>query len=151
MDVSSDYGGNSRSLKSIARGYVRRIVTFGTFDVFHVGHLHILERARALGGHLDVGVSTDELTTRKKGRAPVYPYAERTRIVASLRCVDGVFAEESLEQKRHYIVARRAQVLVMGDDWNGRFDELRDVCEVVYLPRTPSVSTTATIERIRRS
>ncbi|MGR7026280.1 adenylyltransferase/cytidyltransferase family protein [Geodermatophilus sp. URMC 62] len=126
-----------------------RVVTFGTFDVFHVGHLSILERARAHGASLVVGVSTDRLNQAKKGRAPVYPEHERRRIVDGLRCVDGSFLEESLEDKRRYLEVAQADVLVMGDDWRGRFDHLGDVCEVRYLPRTPSVSTTATIERIR--
>lgn len=130
---------------------MKRVITFGTFDIFHVGHLRLLERARALGGHLSVGVSTDALTRAKKGRDPVYSYAEREHIVASLRCVDAVFAEESLERKRDYVRQHRADLLVMGDDWAGKFDELRDFCEVVYLPRTPSVSTTATIEKLRTS
>ena len=126
-----------------------RVITFGTFDMFHVGHLSILERARSLGSHLAVGVSTDALNEAKKGRPPVYAYAERLRIVAALRCVDETFAEESLEQKREYLRRHRADVLVMGDDWRGKFDEFGDLCRVVYLPRTPSISTTATIERIR--
>jgi choline-phosphate cytidylyltransferase len=128
---------------------VTRVITFGSFDVFHVGHLSLLERARALGDHLVVGVSTDELNRRKKGRPPVFPHDQRMRILAGLRVVDGVFAEESLEQKRAYILQHRATVLVMGDDWRGRFDEFGDVCRVVYLDRTPSISTTATIERVR--
>ncbi|HUP91363.1 MAG TPA: adenylyltransferase/cytidyltransferase family protein [Solimonas sp.] len=128
---------------------MKRIITFGTFDVFHIGHLRILERARAMGGQLVVGVSTDALNLAKKGRDPVYPQDQRAEIVRGLRCVDEVFFEESLEQKRDYIVAHCAQVLVMGQDWEGRFDELREVCEVVYLERTPAVSTTATIEKIR--
>lgn len=127
----------------------RRVITFGTFDVFHLGHLRILERARALGGFLSVGVSTDALSYRKKGINPVFPQSERVRILAALRVVDRVFLEESLEEKRNYIVAEQAQVLVMGDDWQGRFDDLRDICEVVYLPRTPAISTTAVIEKIR--
>lgn len=126
-----------------------RVITFGTFDIFHVGHLRLLERARALGDRLEVGVSTDALNERKKGRPAVFSYAERAAIVAALRCVDAVFAEDSLERKRDYLRARRADVLVMGDDWAGRFDELADVCRVVYLPRTPSISTTATIEKLR--
>jgi len=126
-----------------------RVITFGTFDVLHLGHLSILERARAMGDHLTVGISTDALNERKKGRAPIYSYAERARIVGALRCVDEVFAEESLEQKRDYLVRYRAGVLVMGSDWAGRFDEFGDLCKVAYLPRTPSISTTATIERIR--
>ena len=126
-----------------------RVITFGTFDIFHVGHLSLLERARALGTHLTVGVSTDALNEAKKGRPPVYGYVERARIVAALRCVDAVFPEESLEQKRAYVLAHRADLLVMGDDWAGRFDNLRDACRVAYLPRTPSISTSATIEKIR--
>ncbi len=130
--------------------FMKRVITFGTFDVFHVGHLRILERARALGGQLIVGISSDELNIRKKGRAPVFPQDERMQLVAALRCVDEVFLEESLELKREYIGRHRADLLVMGDDWAGRFDEFRDICEVVYLPRTPSISTTVVIERVRR-
>jgi glycerol-3-phosphate cytidylyltransferase len=126
----------------------RTVITFGTFDVFHVGHIRVLQRAAALGDRLVVGVSADALNIAKKGRAPVYSQDERMEIVASLRVVDEVFVEESLELKRDYIVERRADVLVMGDDWAGKFDWVSDVCEVVYLPRTPSVSTTGIIEHI---
>lgn len=128
---------------------MKRVITFGTFDVFHLGHLRILERARAFGGHLSVGVSTDALNYLKKGAYPVFPQEQRVQIIASLKVVDRVFLEESLEEKREYIVAERAGLLVMGDDWAGKFDELRDICEVVYLPRTPAISTTAVIEKIR--
>jgi glycerol-3-phosphate cytidylyltransferase len=126
-----------------------RVITFGTFDVFHVGHLRILERARALGDCLIVGISTDELNIRKKGRAPVFTQGERVDIVSALRCVDEVFLEESLELKRDYLRQYRASILAMGDDWAGKFDEFRDICEVVYFDRTPAVSTTAVIEKIR--
>jgi choline-phosphate cytidylyltransferase len=126
----------------------RTVITFGTFDVFHVGHLRVIERAAALGDRLVVGVSADALNVKKKGRAPVFSEAERLAIVAALRDVDEVFVEESLEQKRDYLLAHAADVLVMGDDWAGRFDELSDICEVVYLPRTPAISTTALIEKI---
>ena len=124
------------------------MITFGTFDVFHVGHIRVLQRAAALGDRLVVGVSADALNLAKKGRAPVYSQEERMEIVASLRVVDEVFVEESLEQKRDYIIEHGADVLVMGDDWAGKFDWVSDVCEVVYLPRTPSVSTTGIIEHI---
>lgn len=124
------------------------VITFGTFDVLHVGHIRVLQRARALGDRLLVGVSADRLNVSKKGRAPVFTEDERLEIVAALRDVDGVFLEESLEQKREYVVAHGATVLAMGDDWKGRFDELSDICRVVYFPRTPSVSTTALIEHI---
>lgn len=126
----------------------RTVITFGTFDVFHVGHLRMIERAAALGERLVVGVSADALNLRKKGREPVFGEDERLAIVAALKVVDEVFLEESLEAKRDYVLQHRADVLVMGDDWKGRFDELADVCEVVYLPRTPAISTTALIEKI---
>ena len=126
----------------------RTVVTFGTFDVFHVGHLRVIERAAALGDRLVVGVSADALNLRKKGREPVFSQAERMEIVSALRVVDEVFVEESLELKRDYLIAHDAAVLVMGDDWRGRFDEFEDVCEVVYLTRTPAISTTALIEKI---
>ncbi|WP_181312882.1 adenylyltransferase/cytidyltransferase family protein [Nocardioides campestrisoli] len=126
----------------------RTVVTFGTFDVFHLGHLRVLERAAALGDRLVVGVSADALNERKKGRVPVFSQAERLAIVSALKVVDEVFVEESLEQKREYLLEHGADVLVMGDDWAGRFDDLSDICEVVYLPRTPAISTTAIIEHI---
>jgi len=125
------------------------VITFGTFDVFHVGHLRLLKRARSLGDQLIVGVSTDEFTFRKKNRLPVFTEAERMEILLGLRCVNSVFPEESLEQKREYLLEHRADILTMGDDWAGKFDEFSDICEVIYLPRTPAMSTTAVIEKIR--
>jgi glycerol-3-phosphate cytidylyltransferase len=126
----------------------RTVITFGTFDVFHVGHVRMLQRAAEHGDRLVVGVSADALNVQKKGRAPVFTEDERMEIVSSLKCVDDVFLEESLEKKRDYILEQGAKVLVMGDDWAGKFDWVSDVCEVVYLPRTPSVSTTGLIEHI---
>jgi glycerol-3-phosphate cytidylyltransferase len=126
----------------------RTVITFGTFDVFHVGHVRMLNRAKELGDRLVVGVSADELNVRKKGRAPVFTQDERLEIVANIRAVDEVFVEESLELKREYVRQHGADVLVMGDDWAGRFDELSDECEVVYLPRPPSGSTTALVVHI---
>jgi glycerol-3-phosphate cytidylyltransferase len=116
--------------------------------VFHVGHLRILERAAALGDRLVVGVSADALNLAKKGRKPVFSQDERLAIVAALKVVDEVFVEESLELKRDYIEKYHADVLAMGDDWKGRFDFVADLCEVVYFPRTPSVSTTELIEHM---
>lgn len=124
------------------------VITFGTFDVLHVGHLRILQRARELGDRLVVGVSSDALNVSKKGREPVFAQDERCELVANLKCVDEVFVEESLELKRAYLEKYGADVLVMGDDWAGRFDEMSDICRVVYLPRTPSISTTGVIEHI---
>lgn len=127
---------------------MRTVVTFGTFDVFHLGHLRMLQRAAALGDRLVVGVSADALNEAKKGRIPVFGEHERLAIVAALKVVDEVFVEESLEAKREYLLRYAADVLVMGDDWAGRFDEFADLCEVIYLPRTPAISTTALIEHI---
>lgn len=124
------------------------VITFGTFDVFHVGHLRMIERAAALGDRLVVGVSADALNEQKKGRLPVFSEQERLDIVAALKPVDQVFLEESLELKRDYVLQYGADILVMGDDWAGKFDELEDVCQVKYLGRTPSISTTELIEKI---
>ena len=118
-------------------------ITFGTFDLLHVGHINILERSKKVCDYLVVGVSTDALNVAKKGQAPVYSQDERLKIVSSLRVVDYVFLEESLEQKREYITRFHADVLIMGHDWAGKFDSLRDLCEVLYLPRTPHISTTS--------
>jgi glycerol-3-phosphate cytidylyltransferase len=126
-----------------------RVITFGTFDVFHVGHLRILQRAKSLGAHLTVGVSSDKLNFSKKLRLPVYCEQERMDIVSAIRYVDEVFLEESLEEKGDYIRLYGADVLVMGDDWQGKFDGFSDLCKVEYLPRTPSVSTTEVIEKIQ--
>ena len=126
-----------------------RVLTFGTFDLFHIGHVNVLMRAAALGDHLTVGVSSDALNFSKKGRYPVYREEHRVAIVQSLACVDGVFVEHSLELKGEYIKEHRADVLVMGDDWAGKFDHYRELCEVVYLPRTAEVSTTDIIQSIR--
>jgi glycerol-3-phosphate cytidylyltransferase len=128
---------------------MKKVITFGTFDVFHVGHINILERAKELGSYLVVGVSSDELNVNKKGRAPVYPIEHRVQILRSLYCVDEVFVEDSLELKGQYIKQYDADVLVMGDDWEGRFDEFKNLCEVVYFPRTEGVSTTEIIQMVK--
>ncbi|MFS1523013.1 adenylyltransferase/cytidyltransferase family protein [Microbulbifer sp. 2304DJ12-6] len=130
---------------------MKTIITFGTFDVFHVGHANLLQRAAAIGDRLIVGVSTDELNISKKGRAPIYNQQDRMKIINSLRYVNFCFEEENLEKKAHYISLYNADVLVMGDDWVGKFDHLKSLCEVCYLPRTPSVSTTEIIEVISSS
>jgi len=118
------------------------VVTFGTYDLFHIGHLNILERAKELGNNLVVGVSSDALNFSKKQKNPVYPQEHRMKIVSALECVDWVFLEESLEKKKEYLVTVNADCLVMGDDWEGKFDWCKDVCDVIYLPRTANISTT---------
>ncbi|EAT13126.1 adenylyltransferase/cytidyltransferase family protein [Bermanella marisrubri] len=127
----------------------KRVITFGTFDVFHVGHINILERAKSQGDYLIVGVSSDKLNFEKKGRYPVYSQSQRMKILSALSCVDEVFVEESLEKKPDYIQEYNANVLVMGDDWSGKFDTMKAFCDVVYLPRTPSISTTEIIEVVK--
>ncbi|HFV8316220.1 TPA: adenylyltransferase/cytidyltransferase family protein, partial [Escherichia coli] len=121
---------------------MRRVITFGTFDVFHIGHVNILKRAKEFGDLLIVGVSSDSLNFSKKQRYPIYSQEERIEIISSLKFVDHVFIEESLDLKLEYIRKYEANLLVMGDDWKGRFDWVKDECEVIYLPRTPSISTT---------
>ena len=132
------------------KGLYVRVITFGTFDLFHVGHLRILERARALGTSLSVGVSSDELNQQKKGKTPVCSLEDRMAILRALRCVDEVFVEHALELKAQYIQEQAADIMVMGEDWKGKFDDMKAHCEVVSLERTPSISTTALLEVIRK-
>jgi glycerol-3-phosphate cytidylyltransferase len=127
----------------------KRIITFGTFDVFHVGHVNILERAKLEGDYLVVGVSSDELNFKKKKRYPIYSQQDRIKILQSLKFVDEVFVEESLELKGEYIQQFNADLLVMGDDWVGKFDDMKRFCDVKYLSRTPSISTTEIIEVVK--
>jgi len=120
---------------------VTTVITYGTFDLFHIGHVNLLRRLRALGDRLVVGCSTDEFNALK-GKKTVMPYEHRAQILAALRYVDAVFPEANWEQKRDDILRERADIFAMGEDWAGRFDDLGDMCEVVYLPRTRDVSTT---------
>ena len=126
---------------------MKTVLTYGTFDLFHVGHLRLLERAREFGDRLVVGVSTDEFN-EGKGKRIVIPFRDRAAIVRAVRCVDDVFPEQSWQQKRDDLRRFGASVFVMGDDWKGKFDDLRDACEVVYLPRTSMVSTTSIKEAV---
>ncbi|ELR1169431.1 adenylyltransferase/cytidyltransferase family protein [Campylobacter jejuni] len=128
---------------------MKNVITFGTFDLFHYGHLRILERAASLGDKLIVGVSSDSLNFAKKHRYPIYNEQERLNIISSLKCVSCVFLEEALELKRDYLLKYQANILVMGDDWKGKFDCFNDICDVIYFERTPSISTTEIIERIK--
>lgn len=120
---------------------MKTIITYGTFDLLHIGHIRLLTRARSLGEKLIVGLSTDEFNAGK-GKASIFSYADRREILLALRLVDEVIPENSWEQKRLDIQYNEAQMLAMGDDWAGKFDDLSDITKVVYLPRTESVSTT---------
>jgi len=127
---------------------LKTIITYGTYDLFHIGHVRLLERARALGDRLIVGVSSDEFNTLK-GKRSVFPYEHRADIVRALRCVDEVFPEHDWDQKAKDINKYNADVLTMGHDWTGKFDALNDICEVVYLPRTEGISTTDVKQALR--
>lgn len=127
---------------------MRTVITYGTFDLFHIGHVQILERARALGDRLIVGVSSDEFNAIK-GKKSVFPYEHRARIVSTLRCVDDVFPEHDWGQKERDIRFYNADIFVMGHDWESKFDNLKEFCEVMYLPRTDGISTTELKSAIR--
>jgi glycerol-3-phosphate cytidylyltransferase len=128
---------------------MKTIITFGTYDLLHVGHVRLLSRAKELGDRLVVGVSSDNLNFSKKNKYPEFSQQERMEIISMIKGVDQVFLEESLELKASYLKEYEADVLVMGDDWSGKFDHLSTICKVAYLPRTPSISTTAIIEKTR--
>ena len=117
------------------------IVTYGTFDLYHVGHVRLLKRLKQLGDRLVVGLSTDEFNVLK-GKNVVIPYKDRREILLSCRYVDSVFEENSWEQKREDLVREKADFFAIGDDWAGKFDDLEDVVKVIYLPRTKDISTT---------
>jgi len=119
----------------------RIVLTYGTFDLFHPGHVQLLKRARELGSRLVVGLSTDEFNTLK-GKRSVMRYEDRKTVLESCRYVDEVFAEEDWSQKLTDARRLGADVFVMGDDWVGKFDFMREACSVVYLARTEGVSTT---------
>jgi glycerol-3-phosphate cytidylyltransferase len=127
---------------------MKTVITFGTYDLFHIGHLRILQRARALGDRLVVGVSTDDLNFSKKNYKPIFAQEHRMEIIRALRVVDDVFYEESLDLKGEYIQQHKADILVMGDDWQGKFDQFKTLCDVVYLPRTEGISTTMVKEDV---
>lgn len=120
---------------------MKKVLTYGTFDLFHVGHLNILKRAKALGDYLVVAVSTDDFN-EIKGKKCAIPYAERMAIVEAIKYVNKVIPENSWNQKINDVKEHNIDVFVMGDDWEGKFDYLKNYCEVVYLPRTPDISTT---------
>lgn len=120
---------------------MKTIITYGTFDILHVGHINLLRRARALGDRLVVGLSTDEFN-QGKHKSSLLNFENRKVVLESIRWVDEVFAENNWEQKADDIRRYGASVFVMGHDWEGKFDFLSAYCEVIYLPRTDGISTT---------
>lgn len=121
---------------------MKKIITYGTFDLLHYGHINLLQRAKALGDYLIVALSTDEFNTIEKNKITYFTYEERKRLLEAIRYVDLVIPERNWEQKVFDIKEYKVDAFVMGNDWNGRFDFLRNYCEVIYLERTPEISTT---------
>lgn len=121
---------------------MKKVITYGTFDLFHIGHLNLLKRAKALGDYLIVAVSSDYFNLREKGKVCQIKDVDRMEIVKAIRYVDEVILEENWEQKKLDVQKYDVDVFVMGDDWEGKFDFLKEYCEVVYLPRTEGISST---------
>lgn len=121
---------------------MKRVITYGTFDLLHYGHIELLKRAKALGDYLIVAISTDEFNANEKHKKTYFPYEVRKEMVEAIRYVDLVIPEENWEQKVKDVEKYNCDVFVMGNDWEGKFDFLKEQCEVVYLERTPEISTT---------
>lgn len=120
---------------------MRKVITYGTFDLLHYGHINLLKKAKELGDYLIVGLSTNKFN-EIKGKKCYFPYEERKKLLEAIRYVDLVIPEENWEQKVKDIKEFKVDVFVMGNDWKGKFDFLKKYCEVVYLSRTPEISTT---------
>ncbi len=129
---------------------MRRVITYGTYDLLHWGHVRLLKRAKALGDYLIVALSTDAIN-EFKGKKAYHNYEERKMMLEALRYVDLVIPEADWEQKRDDIVKYQVDVFAIGDDWEGKFDYLKELCEVVYLPRTEGVSTTKIKEDLEKA
>ena len=121
---------------------MKKVITYGTFDLLHYGHINLLKRAKALGDYLIVVVSSDEFNWNEKHKKTYFSYDERKALLESIRYVDLVIPEENWDQKISDVKEYHVDTFVMGDDWKGKFDFLKDYCEVVYLPRTEGISTT---------
>ena len=119
---------------------MKKVITYGTFDLLHHGHINLLRRARALGDHLTVALSTDEFNI-SKGKTCFHPYEDRAAVLEAIRYVDAVIPENTWEQKVKDIQQFGVHTFVIGDDWAGKFDFLEAYCQVIYLPRTPHIST----------
>ncbi|HUS50750.1 MAG TPA: glycerol-3-phosphate cytidylyltransferase [Candidatus Paceibacterota bacterium] len=123
------------------------VITYGTYDLLHIGHLNLLKRAKALGDYLIVGLSTDEFN-QIKHKDCFLSYKQRKTVLEAINYVDKVIPEKNWEQKIKDIKKYKVDIFVMGDDWRGKFDELKKYCKVIYLKRTPSISTTHLKENI---
>ena len=128
---------------------MKTVITYGTFDLLHYGHINILRRAKSYGDWLIVALSKDDFN-RLKGKQSFFTYEQRKNLLESIRYVDEVIPENNWEQKITDIKNNHVDVFVMGDDWQGKFDFLKDFCEVIYLPRTPEISTTQIKEKLKK-
>ena len=129
---------------------MKKVITYGTYDLLHYGHINLLRRARELGDYLVVALSTDEFNWNMKQKKCFYPYEIRKAMLEAIRYVDEVIPETCWEQKKTDVVDHDIDVFVMGDDWQGKFDFLKTQCEVVYLPRTPDISTTLIKQSLKK-
>ncbi len=120
---------------------MKKVITYGTYDLLHYGHINLLRRAKALGDYLIVALSTDEFNSEKKGKQCYFSYDQRKQLLEAVRYVDLVIPENSWDQKISDVQEFKVDVFAMGSDWEGKFDFLKDYCEVVYFPRTPEIST----------
>ena len=121
---------------------MKKVITYGTFDLLHYGHINLLRRAKELGDYLIVALSTDEFNWNQKHKKCYFSYEERKQLLEAIRYVDLVIPEECWKQKSEDIKEFKIDTFVMGNDWEGKFDFLKDYCDVVYLLRTPDISTT---------
>ncbi|AOZ93245.1 glycerol-3-phosphate cytidylyltransferase [Paenibacillus crassostreae] len=121
---------------------MKKVITYGTFDLLHYGHILLLQRAKEFGDHLTVALSTDDFNSIKEKKA-YFSYEKRKMMLEAIKYVDEVIPEQHWEQKQIDIEQLNIDVFVMGDDWAGKFDELKPFCQVVYLERTPDISTTS--------
>lgn len=129
---------------------MKRVITYGTFDLLHYGHINLLKRARELGDYLIVALSTDEFNWDSKQKKCYFSYEKRKQLLEAIRYVDLVIPETCWEQKASDVRLYQADIFVMGNDWEGKFDFLKDCCEVIYLPRTPEISTTQIKRELRK-
>lgn len=121
---------------------MKKVITYGTFDLLHYGHINLLKRAKAMGDYLIVALSTDDFNDNKKHKKCYFSYEQRKQLLEAIKYVDLVIPEDNWEQKVSDIKEFKVDTFVIGDDWKGKFDYLSDYCEVVYLSRTPEISTT---------